>query len=122
MGSFWVSAASVPLRGWLLPGPGCATVARGRFCSGLTELDSDFAAAYGIATWWYVQGKANRWATDHAQEMAETIRLARRAVDLGRDDAVALSRAADLEAGGDLSRMRSRSTPTWHLRGSRTLG
>jgi TolB-like protein len=71
------------------------------------ELDRNFASAYGMATWCYVQRKANRWMIDRTQEVGETIRLARRAVDLGRDDAVALSRggyalayvAADLNAG-----------------------
>jgi tetratricopeptide (TPR) repeat protein len=33
------------------------------------------------------------WATDPAQEIAEVARLARRAADLGRDDAMALSTA-----------------------------
>jgi TolB-like protein len=56
------------------------------------ELDPDFAAAYGMAAWCYVWRKANGWVTDRANEVAEAERLARRAVALGKDDAVALAR------------------------------
>ena len=35
--------------------------------------------------------KINGWTGDHAQEVAEAARLARRAAELGKDDAVALS-------------------------------
>ena len=56
------------------------------------ELDPDFAAAYGMAAWCYVWRKANGWVTDRAKEVAEAERLARRAVALGKDDAVALAR------------------------------
>jgi TolB-like protein len=54
------------------------------------ELDPDFASAYGMAAWCYTWRAINRWTIDRAQETAETIRLARRAVDLSADDAVAL--------------------------------
>ncbi len=56
------------------------------------ERDPDFAAAYGMAAWCYVWRKANGWVTDRAKEYAEAERLARRAVALGKDDAVALAR------------------------------
>ena len=39
----------------------------------------------------YVYRRANGWMVDRAQEAADAARLARRAVQLGRDDAVALS-------------------------------
>ena len=55
------------------------------------ELDSDFASAYGMASWCYVRRKGSRWIIDRAQETAETARLARRAAELGWDDAVALA-------------------------------
>jgi tetratricopeptide (TPR) repeat protein len=58
------------------------------------ELDADFASAYGMAAWCYGWRKINAWMTDRAQEIAETERLARRATELGQDDAVALSRGA----------------------------
>jgi len=60
------------------------------FCRAI-ELDPEFAAAYGLAARCYVYRKVNGWLTDRAREIAEATRLARRAVELGRDDAVALS-------------------------------
>jgi TolB-like protein/Tfp pilus assembly protein PilF len=58
------------------------------------ELDPEFASAYGMAAWCYAWRKINGWTVDPAQEVAETARLARRAAELGQDDAVALSRGA----------------------------
>jgi len=55
------------------------------------ELDPDFAVAYARAALCYLFRKQNGWMIDREQEVAEAARLARRAVDLGRDDAVALS-------------------------------
>jgi TolB-like protein/tetratricopeptide (TPR) repeat protein len=74
------------------------------------DLDPDFASAYGMAAWCYTWRAINRWTIDRAQETTEATRLARRAVDLGADDAVALERggyalafvAHDLGAGADL--------------------
>jgi tetratricopeptide (TPR) repeat protein len=54
------------------------------------ELDPEFASAYGMAARCYSQRKASAWMIDRAQEIAETARLAKRAVELGKDDAVAL--------------------------------
>lgn len=56
------------------------------------ELDGEFASAYGMAAWCHFWRKINGWMTDQAQEIAEGVRLARLAVTLGRDDAVALTR------------------------------
>jgi TolB-like protein len=58
------------------------------------ELDRDFASAYGMAAWCYAWRKINGWMIDRAREIPETERLARRAAELGRDDAVALSRCS----------------------------
>jgi len=55
------------------------------------EIDPDFALAYAWAAFCYVFRKLNRWMTDPQQEVAEAARLARRALELGRDEAVALS-------------------------------
>src|SRR5262249_19372787 len=55
------------------------------------ERDPDFALAHARASFCYVYRKVNRWMIDRKQEVAEAGRLARRAVDIGRDDAVALS-------------------------------
>jgi tetratricopeptide (TPR) repeat protein len=46
-----------------------------------------------MAAFCYSWRKAGGWVTDRAQDIAEASRLARRAVELGKDDAVALSRA-----------------------------
>jgi len=59
------------------------------FCKAI-ELDRALASAYGMAAWCYMQRKARGWMTDHVQESAEAIRLARKAVHLGGDDPVAL--------------------------------
>jgi TolB-like protein len=72
-----------------------------------TKLDPDFASAYAMAAWCYLWRKVNGWMTDPTREVAEGVRLARRAVELGRDDAVALTRsghalghlAGDLDVG-----------------------
>nr|WP_218583988.1 winged helix-turn-helix domain-containing tetratricopeptide repeat protein [Pseudomonas akapageensis] len=56
------------------------------------ELDPEFASAYGMAAWCHFWRKLNGWMTDRTAEIAEGIRLARLAVTLGRDDAVALTR------------------------------
>jgi TolB-like protein len=68
------------------------------------KLDPDFAPAYAMAAWCYVWRKVNGWMTDTPREVAEGARLARRAVELGRDDAVALTRAGHAFAhlAGDL--------------------
>jgi TolB-like protein len=63
-----------------------------RLFSKAIELDADFALAYGMAAWCYVWRKINGWMTDRVQEIAEAARLARRAVELDKDDAVALAR------------------------------
>ena len=52
-----------------------------------------YAAAYGMAARCYLQRKGFGWVADRAAEIAETRRLARRAAELGRDDAVALANA-----------------------------
>src|SRR5215471_6364291 len=54
------------------------------------NLDNDFASAYGAAAWCYVQRKSRGWRSDSAEEIAEAGRLARRAIELGKEDAFAL--------------------------------
>jgi TolB-like protein len=71
------------------------------------ELDPDFASAYGMAAWCFFWRKVNGWMTDHSKEIPEGIRLARQAVELGKNDAVALTRgghalahlAGDIDGG-----------------------
>ena len=45
-----------------------------------------------MAAWCYFWRKVNGWTIDRQEETADGARLARRAVELGRDDAVALTR------------------------------
>jgi TolB-like protein len=56
------------------------------------EFDPDFATAYGMAAWCHAWRNLSGWMTDRAPEIAEGARLAWRAVELGKDDAVALAR------------------------------
>ena len=69
------------------------------------ELDPDYAAAYGMAAWCYFWRKLNGWMVDHTQEMEEGARLARRAVELGKNDAIALTRGGHAlgHFGGELN-------------------
>jgi tetratricopeptide (TPR) repeat protein len=56
------------------------------------QLDPEFASAHAMAAWCHFWRKVNGWMADRAQEIAEGVRLARLAVELGKDDAVALTR------------------------------
>ena len=62
-----------------------------RLFNSAIELDPDFASAYGRAAFCYVFAKINGWISDTANEIAEVTRLAQRAVELGKDDAIALA-------------------------------
>jgi adenylate cyclase len=55
------------------------------------ELDPEFSSAYGMAAWCYARRKGSRWMVDRVKETAEAARLARRVVELRKEDAVALS-------------------------------
>jgi len=93
------------------------------------ELDPEFASAHSGAAWCYFWRKLNGWMTDRAEEIAEGVRLARLAVELGRDDAVALTRAGhalghlagDLDGGIaliDRARLLNPNfAPAWFLGG-----
>jgi TolB-like protein len=58
------------------------------------EIDPEFASAYGMAAYCYVQRTSYGWIADRMRESAECARLARRAAELANDDAAALSKAA----------------------------
>jgi TolB-like protein len=68
------------------------------------EIDPECATAYGLAAYCYVQRKSYGWFADHRQEAAESVLLARRAAELAKDDAVALTKSAHAIAsvGGDI--------------------
>jgi TolB-like protein/DNA-binding SARP family transcriptional activator/Tfp pilus assembly protein PilF len=53
--------------------------------------DPEFALAYARAARCYATRKSNGWMIDRTEEITEATRLAKRAVDLGRHDAIALS-------------------------------
>ncbi len=67
-------------------------------------LDPEFASAYSGAAWCHFWRKLNGWMDSPVEEIAEGVRLARLAVQFGRDDAVALTRAGHAlgHLGGDL--------------------
>lgn len=93
------------------------------------ELDPEYASAYGMAAWCHFWRKLNGWMADRPREIAEGARLARLAVELGRDDAVALTRGGhalahltgDLDSGiAVLDRARVLNpnlAPAWFLGG-----
>jgi len=56
-------------------------------------LDPEFASAYAMAAFCYSQRKAFGWVANRSQDIAEAAPLARRAVELTRDDALAIARA-----------------------------
>jgi TolB-like protein/class 3 adenylate cyclase len=68
------------------------------------ELDPNFATAYGMAARCYAQRMANGWDIDREKEIAIAVRLAWRAVELSKNDAVALCCAgwALARVAGDL--------------------
>ena len=57
------------------------------------EIDANFALAHAMLARCFTLRKANGWMADVAKESAETAKLARRAAELGREDAAVLSRA-----------------------------
>ncbi|MDF9616388.1 winged helix-turn-helix domain-containing protein [Pseudomonas entomophila] len=93
------------------------------------ERDPEFASAYGMAAWCHFWRKLNGWMVDRPGEIAEGTRRARLAVELGRDDPVALTRAGhalahlagDLDGGIallDRARLLNPNlAPAWYLGG-----
>ncbi|WP_342622405.1 winged helix-turn-helix domain-containing tetratricopeptide repeat protein [Pseudomonas alkylphenolica] len=93
------------------------------------ELDPEYASAYGMAAWCHFWRKINGWMSERSGEIAEGVRLARLAVELGRDDAVALTRgghalahlAGDVDSGIallDRARLLNPNlAPAWFLGG-----
>jgi TolB-like protein len=55
------------------------------------QLDSSFSSSLGMGAWCHDLRKWNGWWVDGSDERTEALRLARQAVELGRDNAVALS-------------------------------
>jgi adenylate cyclase len=55
------------------------------------ELDPDFASAYGFAALCYTWAKTNSWISVTPNEIAKVKKLVQRAVELGKDDVIALA-------------------------------
>lgn len=74
------------------------------------ELDPNFASAYSFAAVSYTWAKTNGWSSITPNDIAEVKKLAQRAVELGKDDVIALAAsgyakafvARDLEGGAAL--------------------
>jgi TolB-like protein/class 3 adenylate cyclase len=61
-----------------------------RFFQRATELDPNYPSPYGMAAWCILLSKTNGWLLDPEREIAEGVRMAHRAVALGKDDPTAL--------------------------------
>ena len=61
-----------------------------RFFQRATELDPNYPSPYGMAAWCVLLSKTNGWLLDPEREIAEGVKMARRAVALGKDNATAL--------------------------------
>ena len=68
------------------------------------ERDPEFAAAHARAARCYATRMSNGWMADRTKEVVQALALARKAVELGRDDAIALSFGGYVlgYVGGDL--------------------
>jgi adenylate cyclase len=55
-----------------------------------TELDPNYASPYGMAAWCIHLSKTNGWMLDPEREIAEGVKMARRAAAVGKDDPTAL--------------------------------
>ena len=55
-----------------------------------TELDRNYASPYGMASWSGALRNSHGWMVDRESEIADAVRLAHRAVALGKDDPTAL--------------------------------
>jgi adenylate cyclase len=64
-----------------------------RLCYRAIALDPKYSSAYGLAAHCYCLRGQNGWMVDRGQEIVEAQLLARRAAELGSDDALALCRA-----------------------------
>jgi TolB-like protein len=93
------------------------------------NIDSDFAPAYAMASYCYVQRQSFGILLDPSKEMAEGVALAWRAAELGKNDAYALTRAAhaisalgqDISSGMSLAEqaiaLNANLAAAWYVRG-----
>src|SRR6185436_14411097 len=57
------------------------------------DLDPEFSSAYGLASTCYNRRRTHGWLIDAPQEFIATERIAVRAIELGKNDPVALAHA-----------------------------
>jgi TolB-like protein/class 3 adenylate cyclase len=67
-----------------------------RLSQAANVIDPEFAAAYAIGAYSYLQRKFFGWRSDPAQERVEARRLVKRAIELGKDDPTVLARAGQV--------------------------
>jgi tetratricopeptide (TPR) repeat protein len=100
-----------------------------RLFNRVIELDPEFASAHGRAAFCYLIAKINGWISDAASAIAEVKKLTQQAVELGKDDAIALSAGGnalafvvgDLGVGAGLVdralALNSNLAEAWHFGG-----
>jgi tetratricopeptide (TPR) repeat protein len=69
-----------------------------RLLNGAIKLDPDFASAYGRAALCYTFAKTNGWISVTPGEIAKVKKLVQRAVELGKDDVIALAASGYVSA------------------------
>ena len=67
-----------------------------RLSQAANVIDPEFAAAYAIGAYSYLQRKFFGWRSDAAQERVEARRLVKRAIELDKDDPTVLARAGQV--------------------------
>jgi adenylate cyclase len=67
-----------------------------RLSQAANVIDPEFAAAYAIGAYSYLQRKLFGWSSDAAQERVEARRLVNRAIELDKDDPTVLARAGQV--------------------------
>jgi TolB-like protein len=108
--------------------PESIDAALGQYRSAI-QVDPEFAPAYAMASYCYVQRQSYGLVIDRASEFREGVELAWRAAELGKNDAYALTRAAhavsslgqDLSSGASLIEQAIALNPNlaaaWYTRG-----
>jgi len=62
------------------------------------ELDPNFASAYSFAAVSYTWAKTNGWSSITPNDIVEVKKAAQRAVELGKDDVIALAASGYVQA------------------------
>jgi len=70
-----------------------------RLSQAANVIDPEFAAAYALGAYSYLQRKVFGWRSDAAQECIEARRLVKRAMELDKDDPTVLARTGQVISG-----------------------